>query len=92
MEFRQLITFTSVAQYGGFTVAAKHLHIAQPAVSAQIRALERELGVRLFDRTTRRVRLSRAGEVLLTRALAITEHVTAARADLAELTSVVTGE
>ncbi|WP_433291051.1 LysR family transcriptional regulator [Actinoplanes sp. CA-030573] len=91
MELRQLATFEAVARQGGFTRAAEHLHLAQSAVSAQIRALEAELGVALFARTTRRVTLTQAGELLLSRARRIRAELDGARADLTELTSVLRG-
>ncbi|BBD09994.1 transcriptional regulator, LysR family [Desulfovibrio ferrophilus] len=65
MELRQLKTFRVVAERGSFTRAAEDLHLAQSSVSAQIRALEEHLGVRLFDRLGRRVVLTEAGEKLL---------------------------
>lgn len=65
MELRQLETFVTVADEGSFTRAARMLHLAQSSVSAQIRGLEDDLGVRLFDRMGRRVVLTEAGERLL---------------------------
>jgi DNA-binding transcriptional LysR family regulator len=65
MELRHLTHFIAVAEEGSFTRASQRLHIVQSAVSASIRGLERELGVQLFERTTQRVRLTDAGEVLL---------------------------
>ncbi len=79
MELRQLATFTAVAEEGSFTRAAGRLHVVQSAVSAGVRALERELGVTLFDRTTHRVELSDAGRVLLPEARRTLAAAAAAR-------------
>ncbi|MDW7671103.1 MAG: LysR substrate-binding domain-containing protein [Bacillota bacterium] len=65
MEMRQLKCFASVAEYLSFTEAARHLYVAQSAVSQQIAALEKELGVSLFQRNKRSVKLTNAGQVLL---------------------------
>lgn len=65
MDVRQLKYFAAVAEYLNFTEAAKHLYVAQSAVSQQIADLERELGVQLFNRTKRSVKLTNAGKVLL---------------------------
>lgn len=65
MEMRQLRYFAAVAEYLNFTEAAKHMYVAQSAVSQQIAELEKELGVQLFNRTKRSVKLTNAGEVLL---------------------------
>lgn len=62
MELRHLRTFCKVAELGNFTKAAKALHYTEAAVSQQIQALERELGVALFERTTRSVNLTLAGQ------------------------------
>ena len=65
MELRRLGYFVAVAEERNFTRAAERLLVAQPAVSRQVRLLERELGARLFERTPRDVLLTDAGEALL---------------------------
>ena len=64
LGFAQLRAFEAVTRTGSFTKAAQRLRVTIPAVSLQIRQLEREHGVRLFDRIGRRVRLTPAGEAL----------------------------
>ena len=64
-ELRHLRYFLAVSDELSFTRAAERLHVAQPALSAQIRQLERQLGCELFVRTTRKVELSSHGELLL---------------------------
>jgi DNA-binding transcriptional LysR family regulator len=65
MELRQLEYFVAVAEEANFTRAAKRVHISQSGVSAQVRALEAELGAELFDRSGRVARLTEAGTVAL---------------------------
>lgn len=65
MDLRQVRTFVTVAELGTVSKAALHLHIAQPALSRQIVDLEKDLGLKLFDRIGRRLVLSSEGEQLL---------------------------
>src|SRR5262249_60738923 len=65
MELYQLRSFAAVAELGHLTRAAEKLHISQPAVSAQIKALEDELGVTLFERVSSGMQLTSAGRNLL---------------------------
>lgn len=65
LSLRQLRAFDAVAQEGSFTLAAQRLHLTQSALSVLVRELERELGVQLFDRHTRRVELADAGRDFL---------------------------
>ena len=67
MNLRHLRSFVTIAEHGGFARAAARLNLTQSAASRQILALETELGVRLFDRTKRRVQLTAEGEDLLVR-------------------------
>ncbi|MFE7403245.1 LysR family transcriptional regulator, partial [Streptomyces sp. NPDC057557] len=65
MDLRQMEVVVAVADAGGFTAAARRLHVVQSAVSSTVRGLERELGTPLFDRTTHRVALTPAGEAFV---------------------------
>jgi DNA-binding transcriptional LysR family regulator len=87
MEIRQLRTFQAVANLLSFNRAAERLHYAQSSVSAQIHALEEELGVQLFDRLGRRIVLTEAGAQLLNYAEKI---VNLADETLAEVTETST--
>ncbi|MGY1669334.1 LysR family transcriptional regulator [Geodermatophilus sp. SYSU D00710] len=82
MELRQLRYFLAVAEEGRFSRAAQRLHMAAPSLSQQIRALERELRVPLFERTPQAARLTRAGVVLVVRARIILAEVDRALADV----------
>lgn len=91
MELRQLEYFVAVADEANFTRAATRVHVAQPAVSAQIARLERELGQQLFDRSRREVRLTAAGRAVLPHARAALNAVANARVAVDELTQLVRG-
>lgn len=62
ISLRQLRAFVAVARHGSFTEAARDIHLTQSALSLLVKELEEDLGLRLFDRTTRKVSLSQAGE------------------------------
>lgn len=85
MEIRHLRYFCALAEQLHFTKAALSLNVAQPALSHQIKQLEEELGTRLVERTNRRVRLTAAGEVFLSRAARILEEVDQAVRDTARV-------
>lgn len=91
MELRQLVYFDAVAREMGFTRAAVQLHVAQPAISAQIRRLESELGVALLNRTTRQVSLTQAGELFWARTRGVLAQLETARAELEDLSAVLRG-
>jgi len=80
VELRHLRYFVAVAEELHFRRAAERLHVAQPAISEQVRKLEAELGVQLFDRTQRNVALTDAGAALLTGAYRVLRQAEAARA------------
>ncbi len=61
MDLRQMEVVIAVAEEGGFSAAARRLHVVQSAISSTVRALERELGAPLFHRTTHRVSLTPCG-------------------------------
>jgi DNA-binding transcriptional LysR family regulator len=78
ITIRQLQCFLQIADLGSFTRAAEKLHTKQPALSQQIRDLEAELRIRLFDRTTRRVELTAGGAEFRNIAARIIEELEAA--------------
>ena len=91
MDLRQLRYLVALADERHFTRAAAREHIAQPALSQQIRKLEDELGLPLVHRTTRQVALTEAGEVLTERARRVLGEVEAARAEMQQLAGLQTG-
>ena len=91
MELRQLEYLVAVAEEANFTRAAERIHVAQPAVSAQIQRLERELGQTLVDRSRRAVRLTAAGEAVLPYARAALAAVRTMHVAADEVTQLVRG-
>src|SRR5436190_23460426 len=89
VELRHLKYFQALAEELHFGRAAERVHIVQPALSRQIAALEQELGLKLFDRSTRGVELTAAGKVLHEKVTAILPAIDDA-IDVARMTS--TGE
>jgi len=84
LELHQLRYFCAVAETGSFSRAGEQSHVSQPSLSQQIMKLEDELGVRLFDRLGRSVRLTEAGQTFLPRARSVLRELEAARGDVAE--------
>ena len=78
MELRQLRYLVALAEELSFTRAAANEHVAQPALSQQIRRLEEEVGLALVERTTRHVALTDAGQLLVVRARRMLSELEAA--------------
>src|SRR4051794_20021757 len=91
MELRQLEYFVAVAEEANFTRAAERVHISQSGVSAQVRALENELGASLFDRSGRTARLTGAGEVALAYARGALNSAAGLRQAIDEVNGLVRG-
>lgn len=83
MNLRDLRYAATVAELGHFGRAAEACHVSQPALSGQIRKLEDELGVRLFERTNRAVRITPVGEAIIAQAREVLDHVERLRATAA---------
>src|SRR6266446_2157197 len=92
MELHQLRYFCAVAETGSFSRAAERSHVSQPSLSQQILKLEAELGVRLFDRLGRSVRLTEVGKTFLPRARAVLRELEAARGDVVESKDSISGQ
>jgi LysR family transcriptional activator of glutamate synthase operon len=85
LDTRQLLAFKTIVEAGGFTKAARQLHLTQSALSHQIKTLETQLQTQVFARIGKRVVLTQAGEVLLRYATPILRQLVEARQILAEL-------
>ena len=85
IDSRQLRAFVSLARHGSFTIAARELCLTQSAVSHSMRALEEDLGCRLFDRLGKKILLTLAGEQLLPHADEILKRMQKARAGVTKL-------
>ena len=83
MELRNLNTFVKIAELGSFSAAAQELGYTQSTVTMQIKNLEEELGVQLFDRIGRSIRLTDAGSAALGRAREVLHSASRLREDLA---------
>lgn len=91
VELRQLRYTEAVARHRHFTRAARELHVAQSALSQQVRRLEAELGAELFERTSRSVAPTEAGEAVAARARRILAEVDGIRGEIDELRGLVRG-
>ena len=91
MEIYQLRSFAAIAELGHLTRAAERLHVSQPAMSAQIKALEDELGVALFDRVSTGMTLTAAGRKLLPAAEKVLDAAQALRSQARALHGDVSG-
>ncbi|HEY2592733.1 MAG TPA: LysR family transcriptional regulator [Chloroflexota bacterium] len=92
MELRQLQYLRQIARASGFRRAAEELDMSQATLSEQIKLLEQELGVRLFERGGRNLTLTQAGETLLARADRILEEVKAAQEEMKEFAHLDRGQ
>ncbi|GAA0582366.1 LysR family transcriptional regulator [Halomonas salifodinae] len=92
MEFRQLHYFVAVVEAGSVSAASRRVHVAQPALTRQIRLLEEDLETRLFERHARGMRLTVAGQALYEEAQALLDRRTRLRARLTALGQGVVGK
>ena len=92
MELRQLLYFVKAAETLHFTEAAEAVFITQSTLSQQIKQLETELGMLLFDRVGKHVRLTEAGRVFLQHARKILAETDKARQAITDLNNLVTGD
>ena len=91
MDLYQLRGFFEIVREQSFTRAAEKLFLTQPAISLQLKALERELGEVLLERSRKRIRLTPAGEILFLRAQEVFAQLESARDEIAALQNVMRG-
>jgi DNA-binding transcriptional LysR family regulator len=91
LDVKQLKALVTVAEVGSVTRAAELLHLVQPAVTRQIRMLEQELGVALFERTRQGMRTTESGALLVERAQRALNELERARAEIQPTPGIVTG-
>lgn len=91
MKLNALRDFLAVAERGGVRAAARHLGLAQPAISRSIAELEKELGAALFERHAKGVQLTPVGLAFLRRATAIHHEIQRARDEAGQLRGAVNG-
>lgn len=82
MDLKQLMYYTAIVDAGSISAAAKKLHISQPPLSHQMKLLENELGVVLFERGIRRITLTDAGKLMYTRAKAILDMASSTKMEM----------
>ncbi len=92
MTRNQLEIFRVVAEKKSFSEAARTLHISQPAISMQIQAMEEYYGTKLLDRTTKRVTLTPAGEILYEYSLRLLSLFNSAQRDISQAASIIKGK
>jgi DNA-binding transcriptional LysR family regulator len=91
VDFRQLKYFLAVAEEGQITKAAKRLNVTQPPLSQQLILLEKELGIQLFERGKKHIRLTEAGHILRNRAEQMMELMKTVENELQETTNGISG-
>ncbi|AOV07448.1 LysR family transcriptional regulator [Sporosarcina ureilytica] len=85
MDERQLLYFTALIDKGSFTKASKELHISQPSLSSAIKKLEESMGLTLIERTTRKISLTKEGEILYKEAKNLLNQFTHVREEMSRL-------
>ena len=91
MDIRQLSYFTEVAKQMSFSKAAEQLRVSQPSLSKMVKTLEDELGVVLFDRTTKKMELTDAGKIVIVKAQEITRLIQNLSSELSDVMKIKKG-